>query len=116
MNSKLTIIQHNCGNFNAKATRPFYDSLTQSQVIAVQKSAYNRMTKFTYCPKPYELAYEALPETRVCFMIRRDIGAAQWRRRQYGPNVAALELTTLRGKITIINVYNSRNEDSRLRE
>jgi len=110
------IVQHNCGNTNAKAMRPFYDSLTQPQVIAVQEPAYNRMTKSTYCPKPYELAYEALPETRVCFMIRRDIGAAQWKRRQYGSNVAALKLTTLSGKITIVNVYNPRDGGPRLHE
>jgi hypothetical protein len=116
MSYKLIIIQHNCGNTNAQAMRPFYDGLTQSQVVAVQKPAYNRITKSTYCPKPYELAYEALPETQVCFMIRRDIGAAQWRRRQYDPNVAVLELITLRKKITIINVYNLRGGGPRLRE
>lgn len=77
MSGKLMIIQHNCGNTNAQATHPFYDGLTQPQVIAVQEPAYNRMMKSTYSPKPYELAYEASPETRVCFMIRRDIGAAQ---------------------------------------
>ena len=116
MNSKLTIIQHNYGNFNAKATRPFYDSLTQSQVIAVQESAYNRITKFTYCPKPYELTYKALSETRIYFIIKRDINAAQWKRKKYGLNVTALKLITLRKKIIIINVYNSRNGGSRLRE
>jgi hypothetical protein len=85
-------------------------------VVAVQEPVYNRITKSTYCPKPYELAYEALPETRVCFIVRRDVGAAQWRRKQYGLNVAALELTTLRGKITIVNVYNPRGGGPRLRE
>ena len=41
-------------------------------------------------------------------MVRRNVGAAQWRRKQYRPNVASLELDTKRGKISIINVYNPR--------
>jgi len=49
-------------------------------------------------------------------MIRRDVGAAQWRRKQYGPNVAALELTTKRGKLSIINVYNPKIRSPRLGE
>ena len=94
MNHKLTIVQYNCGHTNSRASRPLFDSFTQPQVLAIQEPAYNRLTKSTYCPKPYELAYEALPETRVCFMVRRDVGAAQWKRRQYGPNVATLEIDT----------------------
>ena len=116
MNHKLTIIQYNCGHTNAKASRPLFDSLTVPHVLAIQEPAYNRLTKSTYCPKPYELAYEAYPEIRVCFMIRRDVGVAQWRRRQYGPNVATLELDTSQGKVTILNVYNPRTGGPRLRE
>jgi hypothetical protein len=110
MNHKLTIVQYNCGHTNSRASRPLFDSFTQPQVLAIQEPAYNRLTKSTYCPKPYELAYEALPETRVCFMVRRDVGAAQWKRRQYGPNVATLEIDTARGKLTILNVYNPRSK------
>jgi hypothetical protein len=43
-------------------------------------------------------------------MVRRDVGAAQWKRRQYGPNVATLEIDTARGKLTILNVYNLRSK------
>ena len=49
-------------------------------------------------------------------MIRRDVGVAQWRRRQYGPNVAALEIDTAQGKLTVINVYNPRSTGPRLQE
>jgi len=49
-------------------------------------------------------------------MIKRDVGNAQWRRRQYGPNVAALELDIDQGKLTIINVYNPRTSSPRLQE
>jgi hypothetical protein len=116
MNKKLIIIQYNCGHTNARASRALFDSFKHPQVLAIQELGFNRYTNSTYCPKPYELAYDAKPGTRVCFMIRRDIGAAQWRRRQYGPNVAALELITERGKLIIINVYNPRTGSSRLRE
>ena len=49
-------------------------------------------------------------------MIRRDIGAARWRRKQYGSNTASLQLITERGKVTIINVYNSRAGGPRVQE
>ena len=116
MSNNLTIIQYNCGHTNAKASRALLDSFTAPQVLAIQEPAYNRYTKSTYCPKPYELAYEALPGTRVCFMIRRDVGVAQWSRRQYGPNVAALELDTKMGKLTVVNVYNPISHGPRIGE
>ena len=116
MNSKLTIIQYNCGHTNAQASRALFDSFSQPQILAIQEPTYNRWTKSTYCLKLYELAYEARPETRVCFMIKRDVGATQWRRRQYGPNVAALELDTDQGKLTVINVYNPRAGGLRIQE
>ncbi len=116
MNHNLTIIQYNCGYTNSQASRLLFDSFTAPQVLAIQEPAYSRLTKSTYCPKPYELAYEAGPETRVCFMIKRDVGIAQWRRRQYGPNVAALELDTSQGKLTILNVYNPGARGPRLQE
>ena len=116
MSYNLSIVQYNCGNSNAQASRALFDSLSYPQVLAIQEPFFNRHTKSTYCPKPYELAYEACPETRVCFMIRRDVGAARWRRTQYGPNTASLQLVTGRGKITIINVYNPRSAGPRIRE
>ena len=79
-------------------------------------SVYNKIIKFIYCSKLYELIYKALPKTRVYFIIKWNINAAQWRRKQYGLNVTALELIILRKKIIIINVYNLRNGDLRLRE
>jgi hypothetical protein len=116
MNRKLTIIQYNCGHINARASRALFDSFEHPQVLAIQEPGFNQYTNSTYCPKPYELAYDAKPSTRVCFIIRRDVGAAQWRRKQYGPNVTTLELTTERGKLTIINVYNPKIGGPRLGE
>jgi hypothetical protein len=84
--------------------------------VAVQEPGYNRWTKSTYCLKPYELAYEARPDTRVCFIVKRDLGAACWRRQQYGLNVASLELDTKLGKLIIINVYNPRDTGPRIKE
>jgi hypothetical protein len=115
MNSTY-IIQYNCGHTNAQSSRPFFDSLTQLMVIAIQEPGYNRWTRSTYYLKLYELTYEALLKTRVCFMINRQVGAAHWRRTQYGPNVASLTLDTTLGKITIVNVYNPRDTGPRVRE
>ena len=111
-----TIVQFNCGHSNGQASRPLFDSMEQAIVIAVQEPRYNRLTRSTYCPRPYELAYEAQPETRVCFMIRRDVGPSRWRRRQYGPNVAALQLNLQTGPLTIVNVYNPRKDGPRIQE
>lgn len=115
MNCKTGIIQYNCGHTNARSSRPFFDSLSQPLIVAVQEPGYNRWTRSTYCPKPYELAYEALPETRVCFMIRRDLGPARWRRTQYGPYVASLTLDTEQGKLTFVNVYNPKDTGPRIK-
>jgi hypothetical protein len=77
MNNQLTVIQYNCGHSNAHASRALFNSFSHPQVLAIQEPQFNRFTLSTYYPKPYELAYEATPETRVCFMIKRDVGAAQ---------------------------------------
>ena len=114
--SKLQIVQYNCGHTNAKATRALFDSFTRPDVLVIQEPGYNRYTQSTYCPKPYQLAYEAQPETRVCFMVRRDIPISQWKRTQYGPNVAALLLRLQDRDITIINVYNPRDHTPTIKE
>ena len=49
-------------------------------------------------------------------MIRRDIGEAQWSRKQYGPNVAALQITIQSEPVTIINVYNPTTTGPRIQE
>ena len=116
MNSHLTVVQYNCVHSNAQSSRALFDSFTHPQILAIQEPCFNRYTKSTYCPKPYELAYEAGPETRVCFMIRRDAGVTHWKRRQYGPNVAALILETGIGHVTIINVYNPRARGPQVQE
>lgn len=112
--NRCEIVQFNCGNSNAHATRALFDSFTQPLVVAVQEPGWNKFSKSTYCPKPYQLAYEATPETKVCFMIRRDAGVAQWNRTQYGPNVAKLELRLQDRNIAIINVYNPLGDRRRL--
>lgn len=53
--------------------RPFYNSLETLLLIVVQEPVYNAYMKSIYCLRLYELAYEANPETRVCFMIKRGI-------------------------------------------
>jgi endonuclease/exonuclease/phosphatase family metal-dependent hydrolase len=49
-------------------------------------------------------------------MVRRDIRESQWKRKQYGPNVAALDITLQDRRITIINVYNPKGNGPRIRE
>ena len=116
MRNKTTIVQYNCGHSNGKATRALFDSFEDPAILAIQEPGYNNYTKSTYCPKPYQLAYEARPETRVCFMIRRDVGESQWKRKQYGPNVAALTIALQEEPITIINVYNPTATGPRIQE
>src|ERR1700761_3895222 len=107
--SEIQIVQYNCGNSNGGATRALFDSFTQPLIIAIQEPGYNKYTRSTYCPKPYQLAYEAAPTTGVCFMIRRDVPESHWRRTQHAPNVASLYLQTDTTTITIINVYSRRD-------
>jgi Reverse transcriptase (RNA-dependent DNA polymerase)/Endonuclease-reverse transcriptase len=115
MDHSLTIVQYNCGNSNGKATRALFDSFEAPAVIAIQEPGWNKMTKSTTCPRRYQLAYEARPETRVCFMIRRDIGEAHWRRTQYGPNVATLTLRLHKETLSIVNVYTPNTSGPRIR-
>jgi reverse transcriptase-like protein/retrotransposon-encoded endonuclease len=106
--SQLTILQFNCGNSNHKATRPFFEAASPQshQVIAIQEPAFNKQTGLTYCPKGYTLSYESHPTTRVGFMISKEVGVAQWSRKQYGPYVATLYLQTREIEISIVSVYN----------
>ena len=76
MSTKLMIIQYNCGHLNVVASRALFDSFLTLLILAIQEPAFNRYIKSIYCLKPYKLAYKALPETRVCFMINRRVGDA----------------------------------------
>lgn len=106
--NQITIIQYNCGNSNHKATRPFFEAISPKshQVIAVQEPAYNWQTGATFCPKGYTLSYESHPTTKVGFMVSREISAAHWSRKQYGPHIATLYLQTSEVEISIVNTYN----------
>src|ERR1700761_542540 len=112
--SKTILIQYNCGHSNGKASRALFDSFEAPIVIALQEPAYNPLSRSTYCPAKYQLAYDAKPETRVCFMIRRDVGESRWSRKQFGPNVATLTLRLAEEIISIINVYNPRQRGPRI--
>lgn len=68
-----SILQYNCGKVNRTATRPFFDSLNKSHILAIQEPAFNQYTQSTYCPPAYALTYQADPSTRVCFMIHKRI-------------------------------------------
>ena len=116
MSRKTTIIQYNCGNSNGRASRALFDSFEAPLILAIQEPLYNRHTKLTYCPAKYQLAYDAKPETRVCFMVRRDAGEEHWRRTQYSPNVAALSIQIGSEGVTVINVYNPRTRGPRIQE
>ena len=74
MDFRTEIIQYNCGRTNHQKARPLFDSFETPLVIAVQEPAYDKKTGRTYCPRPYELAYEAGPTTRVTFIVKRTLG------------------------------------------
>jgi endonuclease/exonuclease/phosphatase (EEP) superfamily protein YafD len=114
--SKLTILQYNCGNANHKKVRPWFDAASQAthQVLAIQEPGYSKLSKSTYCPKGFTLLYEALPTTRVCFMVSREINAAHWLYKQHGPYVAVLQLILCKTTVSIINVYNPRGNGPRI--
>ena len=110
--SKCTIIQYNYRNANQGACCPFFNSVTpmDHQVLTIQEPAYNRYTKSIYCPRGFTLTYDALPTIKVCFIISRNINAAHWKRRQYGPFTTALWVRLKGLKATIINIYNPRED------
>jgi len=56
--------------------------------------------------------YEAGSTTKVCFIVSKEIEAACWFYKQYGPNVAILHLQGEEQELTIINTYNSRGRDA----
>jgi hypothetical protein len=112
--SNTEIVQYNCGNSNAHASRALFDSFTRPIALAIQEPGWNRYTKSTYCPKTYQLAYEATPETKVCFMVRRDVSVSQWKRTQFGPNVARLDLQLQGRVLSIVNVYNPPRNRTRI--
>jgi Reverse transcriptase (RNA-dependent DNA polymerase)/Endonuclease-reverse transcriptase len=114
--SKLTILQYNCGNANYGKVRPWFDAASQAkhQVLAIQEPGYNKLSKTTYCPKGFTLLYEALPTTRVCFMVSKEINTAHWSYKQYGPYIAVLQLALHETTVAIINIYNPRGNRPRI--
>jgi len=108
---KTRILQYNCGKANYKATRPIFDAVSHAshQILAVQEPGYNKHTNTTYCPKGYVLAYDNNPWTKVCFMISRELPIASWSYQPHGQYVAALRVRLEGVTITILNIYNPRN-------
>ena len=103
-------MQYNCRNANHDKARLLFDSLDLAHylIIAVQEPFFRRRQGDTYCPRNYTLTYEAGPDTRVCFMVSREIDATRWSRKQCSPDVAALHLRGGEHELTIVNVYNPR--------
>src|SRR5437763_10059552 len=114
--NKFTILQYNCGNANYRTARPWFEAVLPAdhQVLASQEPGYNRVTKSTFCPRGYTLLYEALPTTKVCFMVSNIIHTAYWTHIQYGPYVASLQIKLNTTTITIINIYNPRGNGPRI--
>jgi len=112
----LGIIQYNCGLANHGATRPLFDAVSPEThyILAIQEPAYRKLTRSTYCPAGYTLAYEANPTTKVCFMISKHISTAHWSAQQHSQDVASLRLLTARGPLLVINVYNPRGNNPRI--
>jgi len=114
--SKLTILQYNCGNANHRKVQPWFDAVSQTthQVLAIQEPGYNKLSQSTYCPKGFILLYKALPTTRVCFIVSREVNAAYWSYKQYSLYVAALQLILRKTTVSIINIYNPRGSRPRI--
>jgi hypothetical protein len=75
MDSTLSILQYNCGNANYKTARPLLDAISPAthMVLVIQEPAYNERMNTTYCPVGYNLAYEASAETKICFIVSKQI-------------------------------------------
>src|SRR5215472_3817532 len=114
---EVSIIQFNCGQANYSASRLIFDALEPAlkTLIAIQEPAFNKLTNTTYCPRGYRLIYEANPATRVCFMVSEALGVGHWRHQSYGPHAIKLELQVEEGPLSIINVYNPRDQGPRIR-
>jgi endonuclease/exonuclease/phosphatase family metal-dependent hydrolase len=112
----IQIIQYNCGNANHKAARPFFDAAAPArhQILAVQEPAYTPYNRATYCPKGYHLASTNTPLTRVCFMISNEIPISDWRFYPHSDYVASLAVRLEGEEVTIINVYNPRDNRTRI--
>lgn len=108
------ILQFNCGLANYKATRPIFDAVSHAshQILAIQEPGYNKHTSTTYCPKGYVLAYDNNPWTKVCFMISRELPISSWSYQPHGQYVAALRVRLEGITITILNIYNPRNNQA----
>jgi hypothetical protein len=117
MDGTISIMQYNCGQANYRATRPLLDAVSPAThaVLAIQEPAYSKRTCTTYCPAGYNLAYEACPETRVRFMVSKQIHVSNWSHQARGPYVATLCVQTSRGPLHIVNVYNPRGNGPRIR-
>src|SRR5437016_4273900 len=113
--NRLTILQYNCGNANHCTARPVFDSApsTSFQVLAIQEPGYNKFTKSTYCSRGYSLFYEALPTTKVCFMVSNSLGIQHWTGKQFGPFTTTLRIQLEDRLIYLVNIYNPRSSSPR---
>lgn len=108
----LSILQYNCGNSNHRKARHWFDAASpaEHQILAIQEPYFNRFTRTTYCPSGFALLYEPQETTRTCFMVSKQLNPSHWSVTHYGPNVSALRLAVHSAELTLINVYNPRDE------
>src|SRR5438045_173399 len=66
-------------------------------VLAIQQPCFSKVTRTTYCPRGYTLAYIPNPTTKVCFMVSKEVHLGHW---------SFQHLRTMGNPLTIINVYN----------
>jgi hypothetical protein len=109
--TRFIILQYNCGHANGGKLKPFFLSAEPSshRVLAIQEPGWNKHTKSTFCPRGYTLAYEAAEETKVCFMVSKELGIDSWRFRHVSPYIAVLRVQLGQEFLTIVNVYNPIN-------
>ncbi|KHJ30011.1 putative zinc knuckle domain protein [Erysiphe necator] len=84
------------------------------KVVALQEPSLNPRTLDTYCPRGYILCMEPTLETKVAFLISRDIGVANWTYKWYSNLVAEIKLSFHESLLRIVNVYSPTTSGSEL--
>ena len=104
----LEIVQYNAGRL--AISKAVFDQLNPAKqlVTAIQEPRYNKQTKRAYCPLGYHILMTASEDTRVAFLVSKDLGLDIWEWVPVSNFVAKLRIKTATGWINIINVYNPR--------
>ena len=117
-NRILKILQYNTQKSREVMAEAFRrHQICDYDIIAVQEPYRNPVQNTSHHPAKdrFHLLYHDSKLTRTCLFVNKRIDPATWKVEHINEDICLLQLTTLQGRVCLVNVYNDPDEEDRTR-